>query len=61
MALDDEIEKARARRDAEDAEQREKQQRQERTRQRLLALAGDAVKRLGPYARRETAQFLHVV
>ncbi|MGW8554614.1 hypothetical protein [Streptomyces tubercidicus] len=40
---------------------REKQQRQERTRQRLLALAADAVKRLSPYARRETAQYLHVV
>lgn len=61
MALDEEIEKARAERDAHDAEQVEKQQRQERTRQRLLALASDAVKRLSPYARRETAQFLHVV
>lgn len=61
MALDEEIEKVRAERDAQDAEEREKQQRQERTRQRLLALAADAVKRLTPYAHRETAQYLHVV
>ncbi|MDF6045156.1 hypothetical protein LRD69_24005 [Streptomyces sp. JH14] len=55
QALDEEIEKVRAERDAQDAEQREKQQRQERT------LATDAVKRLSPYAHRETAQYLHDV
>ncbi|MER7050101.1 hypothetical protein [Streptomyces jumonjinensis] len=61
MALDEEIEKARVERDAQDAEQREKQRRQERTQERLLELAADAAKRLAPYARRETAQYLHVV
>ncbi|WP_332011245.1 hypothetical protein [Streptomyces anulatus] len=61
MALDEQIEKVRAERDAQDAEQREDRERQERTRERLLALAADGVERLRPYARRETAQFLHVM
>ncbi|MEV5348915.1 hypothetical protein [Streptomyces achromogenes] len=61
MSLDEEIEKVRAERDAQDAEQREKREQQERTRQKLLALAAEAARRLSPYAHRETAQYLHVV
>lgn len=61
MALDEQIEKVRAERDAQEAAQRAERQRQELTRARLLALAAEGVKRLRPYARRETAQFLYVV
>ncbi len=61
MSLDEQIEKVRAERDAQEAKEREERERQERTRERLLALAADGVERLRPYARRETAQFLHVV
>ncbi|WP_216588284.1 hypothetical protein [Streptomyces brasiliscabiei] len=61
MGLDEEIEKVRAEWDAQDAGRREKREQQERITERLLELAADAVQRLTPYARRETAQFLHVV